>query len=31
MTGGYAGMSWHALRLVREEPDQVRSGPRTRR
>ena len=23
MTGGYAGMSWRALRLAREEPDQV--------
>ena len=23
MTGGYAEMSWRALRLVREEPDQV--------
>lgn len=23
MTGGYAGMSWRALRLAREEPGQV--------
>ena len=23
MTGGFAGMSWRALRLAREEPDQV--------
>lgn len=23
MTRGYSGMSWHALRLAREEPDQV--------
>ena len=23
MTGDYAGMSWRALRLAREEPDQV--------
>jgi hypothetical protein len=23
VTGGYAEMSWRALRLVREEPDQV--------
>ena len=23
MTGGYAGMSWRALRLAREEPSQV--------
>lgn len=23
MTGGYAGISWRALRIAREEPDQV--------
>jgi hypothetical protein len=23
VTGGYARISWHALRLAREEPDQV--------
>jgi hypothetical protein len=23
VTGGYAGMSWRTLRLVREEPEQV--------
>ena len=35
MTDGYAKMSWRALRLVREEPDQVLRlqafRPRTRR